>query len=127
MPPNPTEPNPVNTSRPFRDTSATLLSVSGFAAAFGVASCCGLPFLLATMGIGSVWLFGIASLAAPHRGILLAIGAICLAGGAALFWRRRASMACAPGGLCAKPAMRGLTLVALLGGFALLTIGYLYA
>ncbi|WP_039885775.1 mercuric reductase [Acidocella sp. MX-AZ02] len=105
-----------------------MLTLSGFAAAFGVASCCGLPFLLATMGIGSAWLFGIASLAAPHRGSLLVAGAICLAGGAALFWRRRAvADACAPGGLCAKPAMRGMTLVALLAGFALLTIGYLYA
>jgi mercuric ion transport protein len=127
MPPNLNEISPATAARPLRDTGVTLLTLSGFAAAFGVASCCGLPFLLATMGIGSAWLFGIASLAAPHRGSLLVAGAICLTGGAALFWRRRAAIACAPGGLCAKPAIRGMTLVALLAGFALLTIGYLYA
>jgi hypothetical protein len=81
MPPNLNEPNLAIASRPLRDTGATLLTLSGFAAAFGVASCCGLPFLLATMGIGSAWLFGIASLVAPHRPLLLAIGAICLTGG----------------------------------------------
>ncbi|MDE8347484.1 MAG: mercuric transporter MerT family protein [Acidocella sp.] len=127
MPSSPTDPNTPIASRPLRDTGATLLTFSGLAAAFGVASCCGLPFLLATMGIGSAWLFGIASLAAPHRPLLLVIAAICLVGGGALQLRRRAAIACAPGGLCAKPAMHGMTLIALLTGFTLLTIGYLYA
>jgi hypothetical protein len=50
MPPNLNEPSPAIAARPLRDTGATLLTLSGFAAAFGVASCCGLPFLLGTMG-----------------------------------------------------------------------------
>ncbi len=73
MPPIPTEPNP--TSRPIRDTGATLLTLSGLGAAFGVASCCGLPFLLATAGLSSAWLAGIALFAAPHRPLLLAVAA----------------------------------------------------
>jgi hypothetical protein len=42
---------------------------NGLAAAFGLASCCGLPFLLASMGLGTAWLTGFALLAAPHRSI----------------------------------------------------------
>jgi mercuric ion transport protein len=58
-----------------------MLTVSGLAAAFGVASCCGLPFLLATAGLGTAWLTSFALLAAPNRSILLIVGAACLAGG----------------------------------------------
>ena len=65
-------------------TGSVLLTVGGLAAAFGVASCCGLPFLLATAGLGTAWLTGFALLAAPHRTVLLIVGAVCLAGGAVL-------------------------------------------
>ncbi|MBN8907782.1 MAG: hypothetical protein J0H99_14365, partial [Rhodospirillales bacterium] len=58
-------------------------------AAFGVASCCALPFLLATLGLGTAWLGGIALLAAPHRLFLLAASALCLVAGAVLLWRQR--------------------------------------
>lgn len=126
MPPSATEPYPA-APRPLRGTGTTLLTLSGLAAAFGAASCCGLPFLLATMGIGSAWLFGIASLAAPHRHLLLVIAAICLVAGAMLLWRQRTAAACAPGRPPATLAMRGITLIALLAGFPLLIVGYLYA
>ncbi len=122
---SPIEPSPTN--RPVRDTGATLLTVSGLAAAFGVASCCGLPFLLATIGISSAWLVDIATLAAPHRPLLLAVAAICLVAGAVLLWRRQTTVACPTGAVCSKPAVRGMTLIGLVAGLALLTIGYLYA
>ncbi len=123
MPPDPTKP-----SRPVRDTGATLLTLSGLAAAFGVASCCGLPFLLATAGFGTAWLGGIALLAAPHRPLLLALAALFLAAGAGLLlWRRPPASACATGSLCSKPLIRGLTALGLIAGLALLVIGYRYA
>ncbi|MDT7953199.1 MAG: mercuric transporter MerT family protein [Acetobacteraceae bacterium] len=111
----------------LRDTGATLLTLGGLAAAFGVASCCGLPFLLATLGLSSAWLGGIALLAAPHRPLLLWAAAICLVTGCALLWRRRAAAGCTSETVCSKPAVRNLTVVGLLAGLALLTIGYLYA
>ena len=101
MPPIPTEPNPF--SRPIRDTGATLLTLSGLGAAFGVASCCGLPFLLATAGLSTAWLTGIALLAAPYRLLLLAMAALCLTAGAGLMWRRQPAGACATGSVCSKP------------------------
>jgi hypothetical protein len=66
---------------------AVLFILGGLAAAFGVASCCALPMLLTTIGVSTASLGGLALLAAPHRGVLLIFGALCLAGGAALLWR----------------------------------------
>lgn len=112
--------------RPLRDVGAVVLTLGGLGTAFGAASCCGLPFLLATAGLSTAWLGGFALLAAPHRIFLLIAATLCLAVGAALLWRQRAA-ACAPGSVCSRPAVRGLTAVGLLAGLALLYLGYRYA
>jgi mercuric ion transport protein len=125
MPLSTHEPSPGD--RQVRDAGATLFTASGIAAAFGVASCCGLPFLLATLGLSSAWLGGLALLAAPHRTLLLSAAAICLAAGAVLLWRRRSAAACATGSPFSTPVVRSLTAVGLVIGLVLLTIGYLYA
>jgi mercuric ion transport protein len=114
------------TGRPGRDVGAVLLTLGGLGAAFGVASCCGLPFLLATAGLGTAWLGGFALLAAPHRVFLLAAATLCLVVAAVLLWRQRAAV-CVPGSVCSLPAVRGLTVVGLLAGLALLYLGYAYA
>jgi mercuric ion transport protein len=108
-------------------TGSVLLTLGGLAAAFGVASCCGLPLLLATAGVGTAWLTGFALLAAPHRSILLTVAAVCLASGAVLFWRQQRIATCTPGAFCSRPAVRNLTLVGLLVGLVLLYLGYAYA
>ncbi len=122
-----TKTEPETNGQPLRDTSATLLTVGGTLTAFGVASCCGLPFMLATIGISSAWLTGIALLAAPHRSLLLWAGAISLASGAVLLWRRQTAVCTTTDAICSSPAVRGLTIAALIAGLVLLTIGYLYA
>jgi hypothetical protein len=58
---------------PVRDTGALLLAAGGLAAAFGAASCCALPLLLGSLGLGSAWLVTVAWFAAPHRLALLAV------------------------------------------------------
>jgi mercuric ion transport protein len=98
------------------------------AAAFGVASCCALPLLLTTVGVSTAWLGGVALLAAPHRAVLLTVGALCLAGGAMLSWRQQRSAAtCGADGACTPPVVRVLILVGLLIGASLLWVGYAYA
>jgi mercuric ion transport protein len=104
-----------------------LLTLAGLAAAFGVASCCGLPFMLATLGLGTAWLGSFALLAAPHRVFLLAAAAVCLVGAAVLLWQQRSTVACAPGAICARRVVRGVTVIGLLVGFVLLYLGYTYA
>lgn len=113
--------------RPARGAGAVVLTAAGVAAAFGVASCCGLPFLLATAGLGTAWLGGFALMAAPHRAFLLAAATVCLVGAAILLWRQRCVAVCAPGAMCARPAVRGITLACLLVGLVLLYLGYAYA
>src|SRR5260370_29576708 len=84
---------------PARDTGALLLAAGGFAAAFGAASCCALPLLLGSLGLGSAWLLALAWIAAPHRIALLAIAIVCLVSGSGVFlWRRHRTAVCAPAG-----------------------------
>ena len=113
--------------RPARGAGTALLTLAGVVGAFGVASCCGLPFLLATFGLGTAWLGGFALLAAPHRAFLLAGAAICLVGAAVLLWQQRSAAVCSPSAICARPAMRGVTMSGLLVGVVLLYLGYAYA
>jgi mercuric ion transport protein len=109
-------------------SAAGLLTLSGLAAAFGVASCCALPLLLTTLGLSTAWLTGIALFSVGHRGVLLAIGAVGLIGGAVLLWRQQSVAAtCGPGGVCTPPAVRILTLIGLLIGAGLLWAEYTYA
>ena len=121
-------PNLSNALRgqPTRGASAVLLTLGGVVAAFGVASCCGLPLMLATVGLGTAWLGGLALLAAPHRLFLLATATVCLTSAAILLWQQRAAV-CAPGAVCMRPAIRGATMIGLLVGLALLYLGYTYA
>src|SRR5215831_15026039 len=75
--------------------SAAFMTVGGIGAAFAAASCCGLPFPLASTGIGFAWLTGLAIFSAPYRPILLIGAGVCLVGGAALLWRaHRHARAC---------------------------------
>jgi mercuric ion transport protein len=96
------------------------------AAAFGVASCCALPILLASFGLGSAWLIAIAWLAAPHRIALLTVTAVCLVGGIGLLLRRRRAAAVCPPGLgrrrfvVATLAVGTLSLAAVLAGLGLI-------
>src|SRR5258707_4009022 len=85
-------------------SGATLLTLGGLAAAFGLASCCALPFFLATIGVGTAWLSGVALMAAPHRVLLLTVAALCLIGCTVLLWRQqRAATTCRPNGHCTPP------------------------
>ena len=119
---------PPQTSTVAAANGAVILTAGGLAAAFAVASCCGLPFILTTLGLGTAWFYGIAVVAAPHRAVLLPVAALCLAGGAALLWRQRPTVAvCAPGGVCTRRSVRALTALALAAGIALLYLGYAYA
>jgi mercuric ion transport protein len=126
-------PDPVAPSLPFERlhaSKAALLTLGGVAAAFGLASCCALPLLFATFGIGTAWIGGVALMVAPHRAVfmIVIVAAACLIGGTVLLWRQqRGTATCGPNGRCMPPAVRALTLVGLLIGFGFLWAGYTYA
>lgn len=111
-----------------RDAGATVLVAGGLAAAFGAASCCALPLLLGSLGLGSAWLVAVAWLAAPHRLALLAIAVTSLVGaGGLLLWRRRSAAACEAGAVCRRPLITTLIAGALSLGAVLTVLGFLYA
>jgi mercuric ion transport protein len=113
---------------PVRDTGALLLAAGGLAAAFGAASCCALPLLLGSLGLGSAWLVTVAWFAAPHRVALLAVAIICLASGGGVFlWRRRRAAACAPGTACGSPVITASVTCVLSLGAVLVVLGFMFA
>src|SRR5438067_3514746 len=112
---------------PLRDTGALMLAAGGLAAAFGAASCCALPLLLGSVGLGSAWLVAVAWLAAPHRSALLIAAVVCLLGAGGMFvWGRRVA-ACAPGLPCGRPAITALLMGVLSVGAVLAVLGFMYA
>jgi mercuric ion transport protein len=102
-----------------------VLAAGGLIAGLATASCCALPLLLASLGLGSAWLFRLAVLAAPHRTALLFVGAAAIVAAALLLWRQRTQV-CEPGALCAKPGVRITTIFGLVLGLILLIAGYRY-
>lgn len=113
---------------PARETGVLLLAAGGLVAAFGAASCCALPLLFGSIGLGTTWLVAVAWFAAPHRPALLVAAVVCLVGAGGLFvWRRRVA-ACTPGiAACGRPATTALLVSVLSLGALLAVLGYLYA
>ena len=110
----------------LRNTSALILAAGGFAAAFGAASCCALPLLLGSLGVGSAWLVAVAWVAAPHRLALLLAAGICLISAGGVFVLR-SRVACTPGMSCGRPATTALLVCMISLGAVLAVLGYLYA
>lgn len=107
--------------------SAILLTVSGMASAFSVAACCALPILLATTGIGTAWLTGIATISAPHRSALMIVSLISLLASVALLWRiQQNARRCGDTSVCTPVWLRFGILLGVLFGAALLVAGYSY-
>ncbi|MBA4045297.1 MAG: mercuric reductase [Erythrobacter sp.] len=106
---------------------AVVLTVSGIGAAFGVAACCALPILLATAGIGTAWLAGIASIAAPYREIWIVISALSLLISAVLLWRAHQNAVRCGGVAASSPRWLRIALaVGLAVGVTLLAAGIFY-
>jgi mercuric ion transport protein len=112
--------NPAGASPPASRTSgstAALLTLGGIGAAFGLAACCALPFLLAGLGLGTAWLAGIGLFALFHRTAFIAAALIGLGGAAILLLRQRRTM---------KPAAWVITGAVWLIGAILFYYGYNY-
>ena len=109
---------------PTRNADTLLLAAGGVAAAFGAASCCALPLLLGTLGLGSAWFVTVASIAAPHRLALLAVAIGCLAAGGVLQWRRRRIAACETGA-CGSPVITAVVTCLLSLGAVLVALGWI--
>ncbi|AOG02696.1 MAG: mercuric reductase [Blastomonas sp.] len=108
-------------------SGATLLTLSGIGAAFGVAACCALPIMLAAAGIGTAWLAGIASVTAPQRDIWIAVSALSLLISAFMLWRTHQNAVRCGGVAASSPRWLRIALAAgLVAGTVLLVAGIVY-
>jgi len=102
-----------------------VFTATGVAAAFGLASCCAIPLLLYTLGIGTTaWLARIGIVSMQYRDLLTYAAVAGLGAGGFLLWRQWRARSCLPDSLCARPWVRLTTATALLVGWALLYYGY---
>ena len=111
---------------PARNADMLLLAAGGVAAAFGAASCCALPLLLGSLGLGGAGLVTVARITAPHRLALLAVAVVCLATGGVLLWRRRRIAACEVVA-CGSPVSTAVVACLLSLGAVLVALGWIYA
>ena len=72
--------------------ASPLLTLGGIGASFGLAACCALPFYLAALGVGTVWLGDIGIFAEFHRAVFFVVAVVGLVSGAALLWFQRKIM-----------------------------------
>lgn len=84
-----------------RWVSKTVVSFGGIVAAIGAASCCVIPFALATLGISGAWIGNFTALA-PYQPYFVVLAVAFLAGGFYLVYRKPKT-ACAEGSYCARP------------------------
>lgn len=91
-------------------------AAGGLAAGLLAMSCCILPLVLVSLGIGGAWMSYLTALS-PYQPYFLGAGAISI--GAGLWRAYRKPKACAPGSLCAKPSTGRITKSLLWIGVAL--------
>ena len=77
-----------------------LFAAGGILAALGASSCCVLPLLLFSFGVGGAWIGNLTALSRyQHAFVAVALGFLAIG-----FWRvYRQPKQCAPGSDCARP------------------------
>jgi len=109
----------------MKSTGAVALVAGGIGAAFALAACCAVPLLLASLGIGAVWLAPVVSASQPHAEALTGVSAIALLGSVGVV--ARAPKHCEPSATCARPWFRWTVIAAALVGAVLLVLSKVYA
>jgi mercuric ion transport protein len=85
-----------------RQLGNTVVSLGSILAAVGAASCCVIPFALATLGVSGAWIGNFTALAL-YQPYFVAATIALLAGGFYLVYRKPKA-ACVEGSYCARPS-----------------------
>ena len=89
----------------------TVISIASILAAIGAASCCVIPFTLATLGVSGAWIGNFSALA-RYQPYFLGLAALLLAGGFFWVYRNRKAQ-CAEDSYCARPVSDRIAKIAL--------------
>jgi len=97
-----------------------VVAAGGLLGALAASSCCILPVVLFSLGIGGAWIGNFTQLA-PYQPYFLAATAVCLGTG---YWlvHRASKRACADGEACARPLPNRLVKIALVAATVLVVI-----
>lgn len=79
--------------------------------ALAASSCCILPLVLVSLGLGGAWMGGLTALA-PYQPYFMALTVVLLAAGFRLAYRKPAA-ACGPEGECTRPGSGRMVKIAL--------------
>lgn len=104
-----------------------IISVGSILAAIGAATCCVIPFTLATLGISGAWI-GNFTVLAPYQLHFVALAVLLLAAGLFLAYRKPREK-CVEGAYCGRPASGRITKIVLWSAAVLvvLAVAFPYA
>ncbi len=110
--------SPVSADTRKGRTSAGWLATGSVLGALAASSCCLLPFVLVSLGLGGAWMSAITGLGPYQPYFMVATGGLLLAG----FWQvyRPAAEGCEADGNCTVPISSHLVKAALWGATLLL-------
>ncbi len=97
----------------------SFLAAGGVLGALAASSCCILPLVLFSLGIGGAWIGNLTALY-PYKPYFVTITLLFLAGGFYSAYRKP-KVACGPGSYCATPASRRLLKISLWGAALLVS------
>jgi mercuric ion transport protein len=89
------------------------VAAGGVLGAIAASSCCVLPLVLFSVGIGGAWIGNLTALA-PYQPIFLTITLVLLGYGYWLVYRSQRELACADDAACARPLPNRIVKISLL-------------
>ncbi|HED13033.1 MAG TPA: mercury transporter MerT [Gammaproteobacteria bacterium] len=101
-----------------------LMAAGGVLGALTASSCCILPLVLFSLGIGGAWIGNLTALY-PYKPYFVTITLIFLASGFYLTYRKP-NVACEPGSYCATPASGRILKISLWGATALVIAALIF-
>ena len=105
-----------------RSKRSTFLAAGGVLGAIGASSCCIIPFVVFSMGLGGAWLGNLIALA-PYQPYFIGFAIACLGTGF-YFVYRKPKVACDD--VCEQPGSRVVTKITLWSAAVLLTAAIAY-
>ena len=94
-------------------------------AAIAASSCCVVPFVLFSLGVGGAWIGRLTALA-PYQPYVVAVTIALLIGGFVLVYRRPGAVVCAEGSYCAKPSSRRIAKMGLWTAVVVVAIALIF-
>lgn len=102
----------VDVARQTGKAKKTFFSFGSVFGAIAASSCCILPLVLFSLGVGGAWIGNLTALA-PYQPYFVAFTVVCLSAGFYFVYRKPKLEACGPDGTCGTPSSNRVAKTAL--------------